>query len=330
LLLNPQLLGVADHIPLEIDGSSTSVSCDQLFVDEVGRFVVVEAKNEIAGLKAMAQLLSYSTHWAVMPRGAMESGFQTVTEHGTSGAVLSASLSELQRLAGVKGSQKEGGRRAAREPWTAWPRKGAGSLIDFARRVWGDHALTMPGVPPRSVLIAPDFTAEVVKFAKALSARYVPIELVQASLLRGADGGLCLAWEPIVSPPPSMALTWLAARRLWRLPKFRESFTPNAWADHHSENTFSFSARPVPAVSVFLEGDGREVELSTAVPDGWYSGARRRKLRDALLDRLPKGHDGGRWLTWSFKLPAQARAFDACAAAVAGAVCDVLVPAAPA
>ncbi len=65
----------------------------------------------------------------------------------------------------------------------------------------------------------------------------------QASLLRGADNSVGLSWAPIVSPPDSMEPSWTAARQLWRSSTFRNSFTPNAWADHVSKHWLTFSAR---------------------------------------------------------------------------------------
>jgi len=331
LLLNPQLLGVSDHLPLELDGGSTAVRPDQLYVDDVGRFVIVEIKNEPAGISAMAQLLAYSEHWRLMPLGEMELGFRAIARRGTSADILGASLRELRELAGSEEPPAARDRQTVQNPWRVWPENGAGSVMTFARGAWGDHALTMPGAPTRMVLIAPAFDDACVALAAQLSSRYVSVELIRAAIVRGDDNHICLSWQRVVEPPRSMAPTWAAARRLWRAHKFRECFTPNAWADHLSKETFSFSSRAAPAVKIWLAADGPEVTLSTAIPDGWYTGTpQRAELRQTLLESLPHGHSGGRWPTWSFTLPAEAERFDECAGAVAKAICDVLVPAAKA
>lgn len=114
LALNPGLLGVADHLPLALDGGSTSVSMDQLYVDELGRLVIVEVKNERAGLTAMAQLLSYSKHWRGLPIGEMELAFKWLAQQGTGEDVLGEALSGLRTWARARRGEPRatgGGRR---------------------------------------------------------------------------------------------------------------------------------------------------------------------------------------------------------------------------
>jgi hypothetical protein len=120
-----------------------------------------------------------------------------------------------------------------------------------------------------------------------------------------------------------------AARRLWRLPEVRSRLALNAWADHLSTGSFSFSLRETPKVKLWVEADELEVDLYTAVPDKWCEGASRDALRQQLLARLPRGCRGGRWPGRSFRLREDGSAFDTFAVAMVDAMVDVFAPAAP-
>ena len=177
------------------------------------------------------------------------------------------------------------------------------------------------------MVIAPSFDEAIVEFAELLTKRMVGVELIEADLLTGADkGGVFLRWN-VVHRNEKIAPVWAAARRLWRLPSFREHFAPNGWADHLSLDSFSFSSKDAPAVKIWIDwNEDGLLELSTFVPDGWYDGAERKKLREELLDALPEGFERDRWLTWRFRLPEEAATFDACAIDAVAALRQVLVP----
>lgn len=199
-------------------------------------------------------------------------------------------------------------------------------MTDFAERYWGPHGLTLSGAPARMVLIAPGFDDEVIKLAKMLSKRLVAIELIEAELLVSPSKEPLLRWE-VCHRDERVEPTWAAARRLWRLPAFREQMALNGWADHLSLESFSFSSREAPEVKLWIEyQDAGRLGLSTFVPDGWYEGAERKKLRGELMAALPEGFLQDRWLTWWFRLPEEGATFDACALDIVDALHQVLVP----
>jgi hypothetical protein len=299
-------------------------------VDDLGRFVLVEVKNEAAGLDALAQLLSYAEHCRIAPLGEMEAGFATIARRGGCAAVLQHALGELVAWAGHTSRAAARAVRPRTAGWQAWPAQSGPSLASFARATWGDHALTVSGAQARTVLVAPSFD-DVVSFAESLNSRRAQVELIRADLWRSRAAGIGLTWAPVVTPNPAVEPVWSLAARLWRVPTIREHFAVNAWADSLNGESFSFSARRAPEARFWIGGDSTTAELFTTVPDNWHTGtAQRRRLRDRFLAALPSGHDGGRWLEWEFAIPREAKRFEACASHVADAVSQVLVPARPA
>jgi hypothetical protein len=327
LVLNPGLLGVDDHLPLAIDGGSTSLGPDQLYVDEVGRLVIVEVKNERAGLKAMAQLISYSEHWRLLPLGELELCLLDMEARGSHDQVLEVALAELRSWAkaGALRRRPPRGSGARRKILPGVDRAGVRAFASAPR---GEHGPSVPGAPARMVLIAPSFNADAIEFANALAARHVGINLIRAALHRDRAGGVLLSWEVLVAPHAEIEPTWAAARRLWCIPEFRARFALNAWADHLQTKSFSFSAREAPEAKIWLEVDAKELELYTCVPDGWCNGhaGERKLLRKRLLKRLAPCWSLGRWFGQSFRLPEPGDAFNTFALAMADAICDVLVP----
>ena len=73
ITLNPSFLGVEDHMPLRLRGiRGTYKSPDQLYMDELGRIVVVEVKAIRARLDHIAQAMAYADHWRLLPPGQID------------------------------------------------------------------------------------------------------------------------------------------------------------------------------------------------------------------------------------------------------------------
>lgn len=331
LALNPDLLGVGNELPIGLDGGSTMTSPDQLYVDDVGRLTVVEIKNERATVAALVQVLAYAEHWRLLPLGEMSRGLRGLTERGAAQELLGRALLALQGWArgssssGTPEEQLAAGEAVLARHRPFWAGRRLRSTQDAASRLWGSHGLTLPGAPARMVLIAPDFDDEVVSLARQMSRRMVGLELIQAELQVSPDHAPLLLWNRI-HHHESIEPVWAAARQLWRLPMFREHLASNGWADHLTLDSFSFSLRQAPEVKIWVEHRGDKISLSTCVPDGWYEGSERKKLREELLDALPEGFTRDRWLTWWFQLPADAHTFEACALDILEAQLRVLVP----
>ena len=299
LVLNPELLAVSEHLPLRFDGSSTAVSPDQLYIDDAGRLVLVEVKSVKATLSAMAQLISYSEHWRVMPLGEMQSAFEAVRDSSQS-ELLSTALRRL--TVWWRGAQaQEIGNPA--EVWT-WPETQDATIRDFALRCWGAHALAAPCAPARMVLIAPEFDEQCKAFAAELRLRHVAIELIRVDMLESGER-VVLSWDD--SPCPrsdGLEATWLAARTLLRIPRFVDEFALNGWAELLERRTLSFSFQKEPRVRLYLEPDSGMVRMYTIVPDRWASPKEARALK-ADLAVLPGVERQGRKFGWLFALPRQ-------------------------
>lgn len=332
LLLNPQLLDVSDHIPLKLDGGSTAVSPDQLYMDDVGRLVIVEIKNECANLAAIAQLLSYSLHYGIMPLGELDLSYLSVAAQGTCLEVMKNSLKHLQSWAKTTHHQSINFENDCVNQWKVWPNPKVDSLRAFTQRIWGEYACSMRGAPARLILIAPDFDKQTIELAKHLRKRYVPIELIQANINVDAESRVALNWNHIFNLSCQIEPTWRMVRNLWRSDSIRNYFVINAWADHLYAASFSFSAYDAPQARFWIDVDEEKGMIFTTVPDGWYSGTSQRKwLRQALLNSVPSGWvpNNGRWMKWEFKLPSMQDEFNECVNYVANAVQQILVSHAP-
>lgn len=328
LVLNPDLLDVADEVPLELTGGTHCRIPDQTYVDAFGRVTVVEVKNERANLGALAQLLSYADHWRMAPLGEMLPDFKMLAHEGQ-GSVLAGAIRSLSSLAG---RTVGGGRaRVTRVPvrWTAWPDPSRDSVVRFVEATWGPAALALSGAPVRAVLIAPSFDEPVLELAAAVNGRSGQIELIRADLWRLGPKRIGLTWAPLVVPDPAVANTWRLAGRIWGNAAIRSEFSMNGWADALNAKYFSFSSRRAPDAKFWIRADGSGAELFTVVPDKWGSGSARAQLRRRFLAALPDGHAGGRWIEWCFSLPKQAKRLDFCASRVARAIVEVLAPAQP-
>jgi hypothetical protein len=328
MVLNPALLGVANHVPLDLTGGTHCRIPDQTYVDTFGRLTVVEVKNEPAGLRALAQLLSYADHWRVAPLGEMLPGFKGLAEDGQH-RVLQRALRSIRALAGVATGEDRPRRPDTLKRWAAWPALTGDSVASFADANWGPRASAVSGAQVRAILIAPKFDTPVIELADALNDRSGQLELIEVDLWRPAPRRVGLTWRAVVVPDPAIAATWDLAGHIWRTPAVREAFAVNAWADSLNAKYFSFSCREAPAARFWIRSDGKTAELFTVVPDKWHRDGARERLRRRFLAALPDGHSGGRWIEWKFSLPRQATGIVTCAARVARAISDVLVPAQP-
>lgn len=329
LVLNPQLLGVGDELPVVLDGESTSACVDQMFLDEAGRLTFVEVKNECGDVAGFAQLLSYAEHWHGLPMGEIELGLRHAARRRVPSDALTESLTALRTWAKAKASTTPTTKRP--EPWPAWSR--IASTAEVRKHYWGADARAFPGAPSRLVFIAPEFSKACIELATSLAKRWVSIALVKVELRRDDSSNVLLSWEPVVTPPDDHAGTWDLARFLWlELPELRRDFYPNAFADHLQVYSFSFSSRAAPAVKLWIQHDGDTVDLGTYVPDNWYADTepkKRKALYAALLERLPRvKHEDPRWPVWTVKA-ADRPAIAKQARAMLSALVDVLVPAAP-
>lgn len=340
IALNPNFLGVADHMPVRLGGlRSPDKAPDQIYVDELGRIVVVEIKSIRAGLGDLAQAIAYADHWRLLPPGEIRQ--------------------DLRRFGGAQGRAREFGRAVFelrawaegnpnREPKPAdlqrfgkaflekidpeWARQSSTEIGSLAQQRCGDHHPPFTGAPARIVLVAPDFKDECTEFAQLLVERKVGIELVRVRIVRSA-GRIYVGREVIVRVPHDSVAeiepTWLLLRRAWRQPEVRERFDLNGWADHRPwDYSFSLSARKAPDARFWLWASEGEGGVWTAVPDNWHKGdpKRRDQLHKKFLKALPGGpHCSGRYPHWDFNLPREGRALDRRILDVANAIHSVLV-----
>jgi len=332
LALNPQLLDVYDHLPLKLDGGSTEVSPDQLYIDDCGRLVIIEIKNESAKLSALAQLLAYSEHYSIMPLGELDRGFSKIAARGTCTDAMQNSLAKLRSWGEPILLKEIYSKSSSPTQWKAWPSSDVKSLDEFAKRYWGNYSCSMRGAPARLVLIAPDFNKECIELAEYLRKRFVPIELFRANLYKSSKHGITLSFSSVLNLSHQIEPTWKTARKLHQIDTIRKHFAMNAWADHLNYASFSFSAYDAPQARFWIAADHHQGTLSTVIPDGWCPGtSQKSKLRQLLLDRLPNGFSlrDRVWLRQEFELPRQQEEILDCAKNLAEVVREVLVPHAP-
>lgn len=332
LALNPQLLDVCDHLPIKLDGGSTEVSPDQLYIDDVGRLVIVEIKNECAKLSALAQLLAYSEHYSIMPLGELDRGFSKIAARGTCAVTMHNSLEKLRSWGGSNLLDEIPSQSSSLIQWKAWPTSDVKSLDEFAKLHWGNYSCCMRGAPSRLVLIAPDFNKDCIELAEYLRKRFVPIELIRANLFNSPKYGITLSFSSVINLSHQIEPTWKAVRKLYQVDSIREHFAMNAWADHLNYASFSFSAYDAPQARFWIAADQNQGTLSTVIPDGWCPGTSlKTKLRQLLIDRLPSGFSlkDRVWIRQEFELPRQQEELLNCAKNLAEVVREVLVPNAP-
>lgn len=332
LALNPQLLDVYDHLPLKLDGGSTEVSPDQLYIDDTGRLVIIEIKNETAKLSALAQLLAYSEHYSIMPLGELDRGFLKIAARGTCADVMQNSLDKLRSWAEPMLLKEICSKSSSPTQWKAWPSSNAKSLDEFAKLFWENYSCSMRGAPARLVLIAPDFNKGCIELAEHLRKRFVPIELIRANLYNSSKQGITLSFSSVLDLSHQIEPTWKTARNLYQIDTIRKHFALNAWADHLNYASFSFSAFDAPQARFWIAADHHHGTLSTVIPDGWCPGtSQKTKLRQLLLDRLPSGFSlkDRVWLRQEFKLPHQHEELLNSAKKLAEVVREVLAPLAP-
>jgi hypothetical protein len=318
--LNPSFLDVADHLPLRLGGvRGPGGSPDQVYVDELGRIVVVEVKRVTAGLNAIAQAIAYADHWRLLPPGeTSETALRFWRDRKHHHRPGSGQLQQLTKAV-IRRFDPGPGRHCPTE------------IDSFARGHWGDPHLPLIGTPARIILVARDFNEECKEFAKALAKRMVGIELVSVSIAKAGER-ICVGrrW---VHQDPNIEPTWRLLRWAWREPEIREHFAVNGWADGLRRGYFSLSARETARARLWFWASHSEAEVCTCFPDNWYEGdlKRREQLREKFLDTLPRDVDRSqRWLEWEFQLPAEQRPLENRILAVAKAVHSVLVPNAPA
>jgi hypothetical protein len=339
IALNPSFLGVDDdHMPLRLGGvRGTWKSPDLLYVDELGRIVVVEVKKVTAGLNVIAQAIAYAEHWRLLPPIQIDEDLRCFANKEEREEAFGRLLLELQKWdSEVKagGAQLQRlGRDVLRRLNPKWAHHPATDITSFAQQHCGDRHPPLAGAPARIVVLAPDFKDECVEFAGFLAKRKVGIELVKVSIVtsrkRTYVGRKWVRFERKAGE--DVEPTWQLLRRAWRHPQICERFDFNGWADGNSWDSFSLSARGVADARFWLWASDKKAEVCTCVPDGWYTKTGRRKqLREKFLDALPVGFDRSeRYPIWEYELPAQKRRLDRCVLAVAKAVDEVLVPANP-
>ncbi len=344
LALNPNFLGVADHLPLRLRGvRGTVTSPDQAFIDELGRVAVVEVKKIRASLPVISQVMAYANHWQLLPPREIGCGLQEFSGEVHGAEKLGQALFELQAWAeeepehAADASQLRSlGKRVLGRLNANWARRPVTSINAFAQQHWGRDQLPCVGAPPRMIAVAPGFSDECIDFAEQLTQRMVGIELVAVEIVK-ARGRIYVGREQVHRDPASEP-TWRLLRDAWRLQPIRDHFVVNGWADALNRESFSLSARDVPEVRFWIWASDSETSkvfdasVWTVVPDGWHStnSLRRKELREQFLDALPKDVDRTqRWLEWEFELPRQERDVTECILKMAEALIEVLIPAAP-
>lgn len=313
--LNPKLLKVSDALPVGLDGGGTERMSDMLYVDEVGRATVVELKNERASLKDLAQLLGYADHERHLPGGETERRY-LCAEHGWNSDWLGRALKRVRDLA--RTGRSPGGEKGTFIPLHLPNRE---TFQEKAAEKWGDRSFSLRGSPPRSILISTDCSS-CDEFSRLLQERWVNVRLVDADLLRSADGRLVLDWKPH-DPPREIDLMWEATRCLWQDDFLRKNFEPNGWAEHRWGGYVSFSAKESGRVRFYLreEEGGSRVCVETWVPDKWCEDSEKRRLNRVLKKTLADAPEGR-----LFSLPKEQFKFVETTREVARAVLKVLTP----
>jgi len=139
LALNPHLLGLEHHLPLMFHhGSGYWWGPDMLYVDEAGRAVVIELKNELAGEDAVVQAIAYGHHFQPLPEGEMA---DWIKYNCRPGAALDR-FSEAMR--GVFGQAD--GLAATKQLGLRWAGTGWTTLEQAARGLWAERALRLQRV----------------------------------------------------------------------------------------------------------------------------------------------------------------------------------------
>lgn len=331
--LAPSLIGVEGGLPLLLHGGQDSP--DQLYVDELGRLTVVEAKKVKAGRGAMVQLLAYGHQWAGAHQAVLGRLFAAMAERASlvAGAdllsvtrpdvaawnanevdklsSLDAEVAAIEKRAGSPGIVKRLGDAVLGRLYgrhAAWVDQPA-SLLRTASTRWGEHALELHGAPPRLVLVAPEFTPDCVDLAESLQAHWIAVDLIRLQLHRDHLGRTFVVHERICGLPHA-ADAWRAMTSVW--PALRGRYVPGRFYMYKKGSAvLSIVHRDQPEVEVSLLVDENQREGGVHLrlpPHGWFdgepSGLRRvrKRFADALTD-LPE-HDGdGRDAVWSFRLP---------------------------
>lgn len=313
--LNPHLLGVDEnHLAVGRDGGTTERMSDMLYVDAFGRATIVEIKKGTAKLDAIAQLLGYAEHERQLPPGELERRYRC-SERGWDRPWQVRALERVRSLAEAKTNPKEHARIPIHDPQRE-------TFEALARSRWGAAAFTLRGAPPRSLLVARDFSDNCITLINLLQGRHMNVRAVKVDLSRSSDGNLILSWHPCGSMPTAIDAIWQATGYLWDDAFLREHFEPTGWAEHRWNSYVSFSARSVDRVKFYLHEVEGHVQLETWLPDKWCGQEQRsRALTDALKQRLSPS------LAWRFELPEQRPMFVSKAREVAGALLDLLLPA---
>jgi hypothetical protein len=333
LVLNPALLDVEGHIAIGLDGGSTCSSPDLLFVDEMGRLTIVELKNETAKTGALAQLLGYGFAWGLVPNGEADRCVRKLTREDMAERFV---VREVQHLAKVldipeaKFPKMIDAAFARLRPVWPWANQKATGLRDAATEIFGDHALSLAGVPPRLVLIAPGFDDACVQLAAELAGRQVNVQLVRASLGQGAkQANIVLEWE-VIQEQELLDRCWAATRAAWKRSYIREHFTVNAWSDREASDCVSLASVVAPDARVWIAAKGRgEIVVSSRVPHGWHSKtALRRRITAAFTDAIDGvlGSDGFGDYSHKFKPRADLAKVASCVETVARALLEHVVP----
>lgn len=341
IALNPSILDLDDHMPLRLGGvRGTWKSPDLLYVDELGRIVVVEVKKIRARLDHIAQAMAYAEHWRLLPPIQIDEDLRCFASKQERAEEFGRLLLELQEwnpdVEADSAQLQRLGQTVLRRLNPKWAGQSETYITSFAQQHCGDHHPPLVGAPARIVVIAPDFRDECIEFAGFLAKKKVGIELVKVSIVKSRKRTY-VEWQPVrllerkanVDVEP----TWQQLRRAWHHPEICQRFDVNGWADGGSWDSFTLSARGVAEARFWLWASDKEAEVCTCVPDGWYTKTdrkRRKRLREKFLDALPDGFERSeRYPYWEFELPAQQSDLDDCILAVAKAVLSVLVPARP-
>jgi hypothetical protein len=312
LTLNPDFLGVADLLPLRLQGiRGTVTSPDQAFVEELGRVVVVEVKKVRAQLAAVAQVMAYASHWQMLPPAEIDRGLAEIATEQNRYTRFGQALVELQTWADAQLQRvKDGagvkrlGERVIKRLRPEWSQELSTKLSRFAENFRSDGDRSCIGAPARMIVVAPGFSDECIEFAEKLTDRMVGIELVEVEIVR--VGGEVYVGRNRVHRSDVSEPTWRLLREAWTLPSIREHFVINGFADQLNTESFSLSCRGVNDARLWIWASETDAFVTTVVPDGWYQSdkRRRRELREELLLALPEGFNPSeRWLEWKFKLP---------------------------
>ena len=272
----------------------------------------------------MAQLIAYASMWSTWPRPEIERSIEELAGKGSCAKVLADSHKSLLAWAGFSAptTSSVSGRVGA---WPLWPENTYEPVRERARRSWGKHALSMPTLPPRLVLMAPAFAQEAIELANQLATRMVDIELVRVELAVSEEGPVA-QFETVVGPAPNLRPVYDAAVRLSRIDVISSNFEASGWAEEISSSAFALYCSSAPAAKIYLEWTPTGLTIFTCVPDKWDGPHGRKKLRKDFLAALPAGHGGDRFLTWKFNLPEEELLLDSVAAGIASAIVSTLAP----